>query len=219
MRCLRPSHLMLLLALPALWHCQSTVHLMPVPVACEREYYEIISEYEKLSTVDIGYATNRLIAPVGSDRFYSRDFDQDLRFGTAFVQIGDGNASWEEITRWIFRAVSAKKTRLGAPGETNLHSQYDDWARELTHTGKLDVIYIDTENIPDIEAESHDYWYTNSWVSTDTLLLLNHSAPPQEQQLQRLEENGGVYWSFPRDYDRRDKQLYSSAFREQQGWE
>ena len=49
--------------------CQPTVQLMPVPVAEKQEYFELVPEYEKLSTIEVGYATNRLSEPAGSDRF------------------------------------------------------------------------------------------------------------------------------------------------------
>ncbi len=408
-----------LLTIPALWSCQPTVNLMPAPTGDKLEYYELTPDDEKRVTIDIGYATNRLIAPANSKRFYTKAFDQNLRFGSAFIQIGDGEASWDEIAKlsatkdregqiplnltgvyrygilpastsldalnpdtqrmmasmndyldrspikeitiyvhgannnfyrsvaqgaqyrhftsrtapvvvyaWpstesvltyrqdlanieatvpvlvrfikllaehsnaerinilayssgaelatlaltalgsepgiadreryreslrlgriyfaapdseyeaflgrlrsfadlvenvtvtinendfvlaISKTFGGQKSRLGAPdyGETDLENLA--WALELSRQGKLDVIYIDTDVIPNISRGAHTYWYENSWVSADALILLNSDLRPDERGLVKLvdEEDGSEAWYFPPNYPERVEEVLS----------
>ncbi len=402
---------------PMLWSCQPTLNLMPAPTGDKLEYYEQTPEDEKRATIDIGYATNRLIAPPDSKRFYAKEFDQNLRFGSAFVQIGDGEASWDEISElavaedrggevalhltgvyrhgilpasvsldtlnsdaqrtidsfndylerslikditvyvhgannnfyrsvaqgaqyrhftartapvvvyaWpstenfltyrqdlenieatapvlarflellgrhsdaervnilayssgaelavqaltllgsraddgdrevyreqlrlgqvyltapdteyetflqrlrifadlventtvtindddfvlaISKTFGGQKSRLGAPDYDETDFENLAWAQELSRDGQLDVIYIDTEVVPNISKGSHTYWYENNWVSTDALILLNSDLRPAERGLVSVvdDEYGSEAWYFPPDYPERVEEV------------
>lgn len=90
--------------------CQkSLVYMMPTPIAFktgELDPFDDTPEEARDSYIKVGYATNR--QPFGSRdaRFYTRNFDEDLRLGVATVQIGDGDMSWEEV-----RQISLNNSR------------------------------------------------------------------------------------------------------------
>jgi hypothetical protein len=68
----------------------------------------------------------------------------------------------------------------------------------------LDIIEIDTEVIPGVEAGAHNYWYNSPWVSTDTIILLSAHVKPGDRGLVSTgDENTAQIWTFPPDYDQR----------------
>ncbi len=389
---------------------QPTYYLMPDPVADDRSGYEFTPDEDKNGTILIGFATNRLIAPADSGKYYAKEYDQDLRFGNAFVQIGSGDETWDEIldisldanrgedvpltltgvhrmgrlpatasldnlppdikrlvdnvnirverypinevtvylhgantsfyraaalgaqyhhfagrfapfivyawpsaesllqykkdvinaeatvpafVRFIkllaentnvekinilaysagaqlaTKALAAlgsddggadresyrkslrlgtvyyaapdadfetfigqlrsyidlvdnvtitmsrddsvlkmsqrfnKKSRLGMPDSEEADTEDREWARKQSRTEKLDVIEIDAEVIPNLEAGAHNYWYNSPWVSTDTILLLLAHIRPEDRGLVSTDENNVQIWKFPPDYDQR----------------
>lgn len=95
-----PVYLVLVLAIAIVTGCSKTVYMMPAPAAIstgELDPFADTPEEEQSSNILLGYATNR--KPVGAkkSRFYTRDFDQDVRIGNAVVRIGDGKKTWDEI--------------------------------------------------------------------------------------------------------------------------
>ena len=91
---------LLLLPLLLISGCQPLVYMMPTPVVMQSGKHDPFintPEREKSSDIIIGYATNRLPLGAKQSRFYASSFDQDIRLGTAVVQIGVGDQSWEEI--------------------------------------------------------------------------------------------------------------------------
>jgi hypothetical protein len=76
---------------------QPVYYLMPMPVGDEVLSYDFTPDADKTGTILVGYATNRLIAPVESGKYYAKEYDSDLRFGNAFVQIGSGDETWSEV--------------------------------------------------------------------------------------------------------------------------
>ena len=105
-------YLLVMLAIVLSAGCQSsvyTVHLMPTPTGIATGAYIPFSntpEDEKNNNILVGYATNRLPLGAREARFYTRNFDQDLRMGVATMQIGDGSMTWDEILE-----LSQKSTR------------------------------------------------------------------------------------------------------------
>ena len=82
---------LLLAAIFSLWGCQPTVYLMPAPVGLAAEQGlngTPEREMQKDTSVIIGYATNRLPDKRDKPPFYTKKFDDTLRFGVATVQIG-----------------------------------------------------------------------------------------------------------------------------------
>jgi esterase/lipase superfamily enzyme len=74
---------------------------MPTPEAFRTgdiDVFELTPEQEKSLQVQVLYATNRLPASNVHQRGYGRKFDNQLRLGEAFIQIGDDDAvSWEQL--------------------------------------------------------------------------------------------------------------------------
>jgi|GEM_PF-237184 len=96
----KPFFLLLFFSAVLTSGCQKTVYMMPSPAAIsagELDPFANTPEEERSSNIRVGYVTNRM--PIGAKeaRFYGRDFDQDLRMGTALVRIGDGEKTWDEI--------------------------------------------------------------------------------------------------------------------------
>lgn len=80
--------------------CQPAVYMMPTPVAMKSGKHDPFAntpESERSSSILIAYATNRLPVGAKQGRFYSRDFDKDIRMGLAEIQIGAGGQSWDDI--------------------------------------------------------------------------------------------------------------------------
>lgn len=91
---------LILLALLFVSGCQHAVYMMPPPVAMQSGKHDPFAntpESEKSSSIIVGYATNRLPFGAKQSRFYTSDFDQDIRMGLAEIRIGAGDQSWEEI--------------------------------------------------------------------------------------------------------------------------
>lgn len=90
----------LILAVGLLAGCQPMVYMMPTPAAIsagDLDPFTDTPEEERSSDIVVGYVTNRKSYGAKEARFYSREFDEDLRMGTATIQIGDGDKSWDEI--------------------------------------------------------------------------------------------------------------------------
>jgi pimeloyl-ACP methyl ester carboxylesterase len=97
-----------------------------------------------------------------------------------------------------------KKSRLGMPDLEEADSEDREWAKTLSRTAQLDIIEIDTEVIPGVEAGAHNYWYNSPWVSTDTIVLLNAHLKPEDRGLVSTGDgNTAQVWTFPPDYDQR----------------
>lgn len=104
-----------LLALFLLASCQSAVYLMPTPIALQsgkHDPFANTAEDDRNSEISIGYATNRLPVGAKQSRFYTRDFDQDIRMGVAQVRIGDGDQSWEEIRQLSINGIEKHESLL-----------------------------------------------------------------------------------------------------------
>ncbi len=101
----------------------------------------------------------------------------------------------------------SSKSRLGKPDIEDLTEEQATWIREQTRKPNFTVLYIDPATIPDLAKGSHDYWYQNSWASTDALLDLNFHALPEDRGLayHDTEEKARI-WYFPTDYETRVKQ-------------
>ena len=407
-----PCRVFIIFTVLALSGCgQPVYYLMPDPVGDDRSGYEFTPDADKNGTIRIGYATNRMIAPADSGKYYSKEYDGDLRFGNVFIQIGSGDESWDEILdismdanrgeeipltltgvhrmgrlastasldnlppdikrlftqinvrleRYPIKEVTVylhgantsfyraaalgaqyhhfsgrfspfvvyawpsaesllqyrkdvinaeasvpafvrfikllaqntnvekinilaysagaqlatkaltvlgsdhgdpdreryrkslrlgtiyyaapdaefetfieqlrsyidlvdnvtitmsrddsvlklsqrfnKKSRLGMPDLEEADPEDREWAKTLSRTAQLDIIEIDTEVIPGVEAGAHNYWYNSPWVSTDTIVLLNAHLKPEDRGLVSTgDENTAQVWTFPPDYDRR----------------
>jgi hypothetical protein len=415
--------LMLFIALVLSGCGQPVYYLMPDPVGDDRSSYDITPDKDKNGTILVGYATNRLFAPADSGKYYAKEYDDNLRFGNAFVQIGTGDESWDEIldisvdanrgeeipltltgvhrmgrlastdsldnlppdlqrlfvqindglerypnkeatvylhgaNTSFYRAVALgaqyqhfsgrisplivyawpsaesliqyrkdvvnaqatvpafvrfiklladntnvekinilsysagaqlatkalavlgsddsdanrdryrkslrlgtiyfaapdaeykaffdqlrsyvdlvdnvtisisqddsvlklsqrfnKKSRLGMPDPEEADSEDRAWARALSRTPQLDIIEIDAEVIPGVEAGAHNYWYNSPWVSTDTIIMMNaHMRPEDRGLVSTAEENEAQIWTFAPDHEQRIKKVLVEL---REGW-
>jgi hypothetical protein len=88
------------------------------------------------------------------------------------------------------------------PEEATLEDR--EWGQKLSQTEKLDIIQIDAEVIPGIEAGAHNYWYNSPWVSTDTIITLNAHIRPEDRGLVTTDgEEEAQIWTFAPDHDQR----------------
>jgi hypothetical protein len=101
----------------------------------------------------------------------------------------------------------SSKSRLGKPDLEDLTEEQAAWIREQTKQPNFTVLYIDPATIPDLAKGSHDYWYQNSWASTDALLDINFHTLPEDRGLSYHDtEKKARIWYFPNDYETRVKQ-------------
>ena len=97
-----------------------------------------------------------------------------------------------------------KKSRLGMPDIEEANPEDREWIKALSRTAQLDIIEIDAEMIPGVEAGAHNYWYNSPWVSADTIILLNAHLKPEDRGLVSTDDgNTAQVWTFPSDYDQR----------------
>lgn len=98
--------------------------------------------------------------------------------------------------------VKSSKSRLGKPDIRDLTEAQAQWILAKTRDSNFDVLEVDYNAIPGLSKGSHDYWYQNSWASTDALLSLNFHAQPAERGLASRESEGMPrIWYFPADYE------------------
>mgnify|MGYP001812348242 CR=1 FL=1 len=101
----------------------------------------------------------------------------------------------------------SSKSRLGKPDLEDLTEEQATWIIKQTKQPNFTVLYIDPATIPDLAKGSHDYWYQNSWASTDALLDLNFHALPEDRGLSYHDtEKKARIWYFPNDYETHVKQ-------------
>ena len=108
-------YLLLLVSAMMVGGCSKTVYMMPAPAAIssgDLDPFADTPEEEQSSNIIVGYATNRTPAGAKKARFYTRDFDQDVRIGTAQVRIGDGEKTWDEIREMSREGVRKEQVIL-----------------------------------------------------------------------------------------------------------
>ena len=100
-----------------------------------------------------------------------------------------------------FAARHHKVSRAGRPDPDELSSEETRWVIEASKNMPLDILWITSETIPDMDKGSHNFWYTHPWVSTDVLVLFMLQARPADRGLAEYEgEKGARVWYFPEDY-------------------
>ena len=95
-------------------------------------------------------------------------------------------------------------SRAGRPDPNELSAEETQWIIDASRTMPLDIIWIDSETIPDIKKGSHSFWYSHPWVSTDVLIQFLLELRPEDRGLAQYEtEQGHRLWYFPEDYPER----------------
>jgi hypothetical protein len=136
---------------------QPVYYLMPDPVGDDRASYEAVTpDEDKNATILIGFATNRLIAPADSGKYYAKEYDADLRFGNAFVQIGSGDETWDEILDITLDADRGEEVPLTLTGVHRMG--------RLPSTASLDELPPDLHRLFDL-LETRKERYPNKEVT------------------------------------------------------
>jgi esterase/lipase superfamily enzyme len=100
-----------------------------------------------------------------------------------------------------FATMHHKVSRAGRPDPDELNAEETKFVLEASRELPLDILWITSETIPEMDKGSHDFWYSHPWVSTDVLVLFLFNARPADRGLVEYEgERGGRVWYFPEDY-------------------
>jgi len=100
----------------------------------------------------------------------------------------------------LFAAMKNGMSRLGRPDLMELDDSEKQIMIEVMKTPDLDVIDAGGSKALDLGG-GHDYWYSNTWVSTDLMMLLFFNASPEERGLVEGKSEGGAnLFLFPDDY-------------------
>jgi len=100
-----------------------------------------------------------------------------------------------------YAARHHKVSRAGRPDPNELSGEETQWVIDASRKMPLDILWITSETIPDMDKGSHSFWYSHPWVSTDVLVQFLFQARPEDRGLAEYEgEMGGRIWYFPEDY-------------------
>jgi hypothetical protein len=100
-----------------------------------------------------------------------------------------------------YAARHHRVSRAGRPDPNELSAEETQWAIDATRKMPFDIIWIDSETIPDLDKGSHSFWYSHPWVSTDVLIQFLFQMRPEDRGLAQYETKGGFrLWYFPEDY-------------------
>jgi esterase/lipase superfamily enzyme len=91
-----------LLLVVVLSGCGSHTSLQPMPVIYgpgRADLCSLIPESKRTSELQVFYATNRAAKGPANNREYTNKVDERLRLGVATVQMGNRDATWDEICR------------------------------------------------------------------------------------------------------------------------
>ena len=92
-------------------------------------------------------------------------------------------------------------SRAGRPDPNELSAEETQWVIDASRKMPLDILWIDSETIPDMSKGSHSFWYSHPWVSTDVLIQFLLQLRPEDRGLAKYEtERGHKLWYFPEDY-------------------
>ena len=97
--------------------------------------------------------------------------------------------------------VVNRASRAGRPDLGELTPEASAALLAKAATGEIEILQVHPENMPDLAATSHTFWYDDPWVSNDVLLtMLFHLTPQQRGLAQGATPSGVHYWTFPTDY-------------------
>ena len=98
-------------------------------------------------------------------------------------------------------AAVNRASRAGRPDLNDLSSEAAEALLAAAAADEIEILQVHPENMPDLSATSHTFWYDDPWVSNDMLLALLFHLSPEERRLDAgTAPSGARYWTFPPDY-------------------
>jgi esterase/lipase superfamily enzyme len=143
---------------------------------------------------EIYYAAPDVDFPVFVDNLPR--YEDQVRRVTGALNMSDRALSFAQ---WFNRV-----SRAGRPNLADIGPDETRWLVEASGRDELDVLSIRPDELPDLPATSHAFWYDHPWVSSDILLKLRFHAPPRARGLDPNSTDFALaFWTFPADYSQR----------------
>jgi len=190
---------------------------------------EILGRYSNARNIDIlAYSAGaQVLSPALAElrqKYDDEDIDQlkkRLRLGEIYFAAPDVDfrvflenlATYIDLPKHVTLALNPddsvlkyaarhhKVSRAGRPDPNELSGEETQWVIDASRKMPLDILWITSETIPDMDKGSHSFWYSHPWVSTDVLVQFLFQARPEDRGLAEYEgEMGGRIWYFPEDY-------------------
>ena len=132
-----------------------------------------------------------------------RDFVTDLKVYGPLVDRATTALNLRDSALRLAEVVN-RASRAGRPDLRELDEEQTAWILGAAEEDGLDVLQIRPENMPDLSATSHTFWYDDPWVSNDVMLTMMLSLAAGERGLEPgVSPSGAAYWTFPPNYDAR----------------
>lgn len=94
-----------------------------------------------------------------------------------------------------------RASRAGRPDLRELSPEAGAALVGAAKAGLVDALQVRPEEMPDLPAGSHTFWYDDPWVSNDLFLIFLFGLTPAERGLDRRDmPSGAPVWSFGPDY-------------------
>ncbi len=101
-------------------------------------------------------------------------------------------------------AAVNRASRAGRPDLGDLSPEAAEALLAAAADDEIDILQVRPENMPDLAASSHTFWYDDPWVSNDMLLtMLFHLSPEERRLAAGAAPSRARYWTFPPDYAER----------------
>ncbi|HMQ94832.1 MAG TPA: alpha/beta hydrolase [Amaricoccus sp.] len=190
------------------------------------EFLELLAAHTNARNIDVftysagatigsdGLARLATDAPQAAERLgeiYHAAPDADFRGFVDDLQRYSGYA--ERVTTAVNLGDSAlrlagavnRASRAGRPDLAELSPAATEWLlAAAAEDDGVDILQVHPENMPDLAATSHTFWYDDPWVSNDLLLALLFNLGTAERGLEPGTGTSGTgYWTFPTDYPER----------------
>jgi esterase/lipase superfamily enzyme len=101
-----------------------------------------------------------------------------------------------------------RASRAGRPDLRELSPEAGAMLLGATEEGMVDLLQVLPDEMPDLPASSHTFWYDDPWVSNDLFLMYLFGLDPAARGLERrVTAAGAPVWTFGPDYVERMRAL------------
>lgn len=101
-----------------------------------------------------------------------------------------------------------RASRAGRPDLRELTPEAGAMLLGATEAGLVDLLQVLPDEMPDLPASSHTFWYDDPWVSNDLFLMYLFGLAPEARGLERRVTSAGApVWTFGPDYVERMRRL------------